>query len=330
MMTELLPLIVADVGGTNARFALVTEVPAETVKLEYVRVFESSSFSGFTDLLDSYIATLDGVKPRGACLSIAGPIIGDSVNLTNLRWDFSIEAERKRFDLQRLVCINDFASLSYSVLSLTASEQRVIKPGVHQPQLPRLVMGPGTGLGVAGLVHSASGWLPVPGEGGHVTFAPSTPGELEIRRAIAPDDEHISLERFLSGPGLVNLHRALCEIQGKTYEPMNPADISSAALDGADPLCVEAIEVFCEILGSAAGNACLMFGAVGGVYLGGGILPRIEGLLLSSRFAARFVDKGRMQPLLQQVPVTLMKSDQASLRGAANWMMDREQYAANH
>ncbi len=323
---SMFPYVVADVGGTNGRFGLVTHRDGVSghIDVQQQQVFSCADFDQFEAMLALYMASLDGVKPLAACIAIAGPVIGDHFRMTNLSWDFSIEDVRKKLGLKRLVLINDFAALAYSALYTTGDALSTLQVGESVPNAPRVVVGPGTGLGVAGLVRVGNRWFPISGEGGHMTFAPASQKQLEIRKVIEPTDKHISAERFICGKGLVNLYRALTVINGVELEPLEPDEISRRALEKSDPTCEEALSLFFEMLGSAAGNVCMAFGAWGGVYLGGGILPQVESELKRSGLLASFADKGRIGLLLQQVPVYLMKGDNPALSGAAHWLYDTQ------
>ena len=256
-------------------------------------------------------------------LAIAGPVAGDEVKVTNLPWTFSIAAVARRLGLRRLECMNDFAALAYATVMLGPEDLMLVKPGEALPSKPKAVLGAGTGLGISGLVHDGVGWLPIAGEGGHATIAPVSRRELEIRQVVQPDDQHISLERFLSGPGLVNIHRALSSIEGVHYSPLTPEEIGERASVGSEQLCVDTLLTFFGLLGAAAGNTALNFGAQGGVYLGGGILPQFPELLARSHFVERFVGKGRMSALLSEVPVWAIVGKDVALLGAAFWLVDQ-------
>jgi len=327
-MTEhtMFPYIVADVGGTNGRFGLVTHRDADTghIEVENQHVFPCAEFDRFEHMLASYISSLEGVVPTAACIAIAGPVTGDHFHMTNLPWDFSIETVRKKLGLDRLEFMNDFAALAYSALYMEGDELPVLHVGKPIKNAPRAVVGPGTGLGVAGLVNASGRWYPIPGEGGHVTFAPASQKQLEIRKVIEPTDKHISAERFICGKGLANIYKALTVINGSEFEPLDPSEITMRALQRSDATCLETLSFFFEMLGSAAGNVCMTFGAWGGVYLGGGILPKVESELADSGLLASFIDKGRMGALLENVPVYLMKGDKPALSGAAHWLYDAQ------
>ena len=323
-MKEAFPFIVADVGGTHARFGLVAGMDEDTRKLELCQqqIYLCQDFINFQDLLGGFIASLDGVKPIGGSVAIAGPVLGDQIRMTNLTWNFSIQSVKKQFGFRYFRCINDFGALAYATLQLEGKDLHLIHEGVSNPMSSRAVVGPGTGLGVAGLVRYGDHWVPVAGEGGHMTCAPANRIEMEVRNIIEPGDKHISAERFVSGPGLVNLYKALTIIHGKSFEALSPSEISRRAIEQIDDECEKALQMFYQMLGSVAGNVCLVMGAFGAVYLGGGILPQIESPEMEKLIVTGFQHKGRMQPLLNKVPLYLMKGEYAALQGAAYWHYD--------
>ena len=223
--------------------------------------------------------------------------------MTNLPWSFSIEALRERFALDRLVVLNDFAALALATPLLGTDAFRPVGAGAARPGAPIAVLGPGTGLGVAGLLQGPHGtWLPVVGEGGHATLCAVDAVEEELLAILRRHWPHVSAERVLSGSGLVNLHRALGDRAGETVEALAPADIVTRALDGRDPRCIETVERFLGFLGSFAGNLALTLGAQGGVYIGGGIVPRLGDRIATSCFRERFESKGRFRSYLTRMP----------------------------
>jgi glucokinase len=323
---NLFPFIVADIGGTNARFGLATQLDEATGRftIEQQHVFQCANHSTFQDVLGSYIDSIEGTRPTAACIAIAGPVSGDRMKMTNLSWDFSIDAVRKQFGLERLELMNDFGAQAYATLYMQEADLPVIYPGKPLAGSPRAVLGPGTGLGVAGLVHFGGRWYPLCGEGGHTTYAPTSEKEVEIRRVIEPSNKHVSVEKFVSGPGLLSIYKALCVVNGVPCEDLTPGDVSQRALSGDCPTCAEALQFFLKILGSAAGDVAMVLGALGGVYLGGGILPKVESMIDDSLLIESFLDKGRMRALLENVPVYLMKGDKPALAGAAHWLYDSQ------
>lgn len=306
--------LVADIGGTNARFAVVE--PDGDIRAEAVL-----ACTDHTDLVAAIRAYLDGLPqphPELAALAVACPVAGDRVTFTNNeRWSFSIAETRRVLGLERLLVLNDFTALALAVPHLPEAGRRWVGGGSALAQAAIGLIGPGTGLGVSGLVWSRGEWLPLRTEGGHASFSPIGELEWEIARVLAGRFGHVSFERLLSGPGLVNIYRALQEIEGTPAQPLEPVAITRRALSGEDSGCVRALEVFCAVLGTAAGNLALTLGALGGIYLGGGIIPTLGDFLDRSAFRERFEGKGRLAGYLSAIPTWIITAVHPALRGAA-------------
>ncbi|NRQ39556.1 glucokinase [Nonomuraea sp. NN258] len=310
-----LPWLVADIGGTNARFGLVTAPDARPSK---VAVLAGADHPGLPEAVAAYLADhAGGVRPGAACVAVAGPIDGDRYRLTNSAWSGSV----KDLDVPFAALLNDFEALAVSLPHL--DERDLVSLGGPEPgHGVKAVLGPGTGLGVGGLVPTEHGWTPVPGEGGHVTVPVVDDREREIVLALRSQGlGHVVAEHVLSGPGLVRLYRALAQVNGVAAAELSSADVV-AGLD-ADPLCAETVEVFCAMLGSFAGNVALTLGARGGVYLGGGVLPRIVDRVRASEFRARFAANPDMAGYLSAIATTLIVAPQPALTGAAAWLAQR-------
>jgi len=314
------PSIVADIGGTNARFALVTGEQNGQFILDNILILNGSQYASFSDALRAYIATLEGVKPLSACAAIAGPIDGDNVRMTNLSWAFTQSQIRDEFGFHTFAAINDFASLAVATSALQPSHLVSVREGRRELQACKAILGPGTGLGVAGLAYNKGTWLPIPSEGGHVNIAPATPLECDVVKAAMATHGHVSAEVFISGPGLVNLYHALCAVKGIEARKLEPKDVTGDGVSGRDSNCQLALELFCSFLGSLSGNVALTYGAKGGVYLGGGVLPRIVDFVKASDFNQRFASKGVMSPYLQDVPVDIIAHPETAFVGAATWL----------
>ncbi len=317
------PFIVADIGGTNARFALATGKKDDRIQIEQARTLNGRDYPTFADALDAYTGTLKGVKAHAACVAIAGPVGEDRVSMTNLSWEFSLSEMRKRFGLEKFVAMNDFAAQAVAASQFQDSDLISIKRGVADPLGNKAIFGPGTGLGVAGLAYNSGSWLPIPSEGGHVNVAPATELECEVVKAAIATFGHVSAECFISGPGLVNLYNALAKVRDEQPKPLEPKDVTNAALDGSDPLCVETLELFCSFLGSLAGNLALTYGATGGVYMAGGVLPRFTEFLRASSFTERFCSKGVMSKYVQDIPACLVVHEHIAFIGAAAWLLQQ-------
>lgn len=314
------PYLVADIGGTNARFALVTGKTDNNFKIDNIAILNTAHYPDFESALRTYLEKIDGIKPTAACIAIAGPVTSDQIKMTNLNWTFSCRDIAKKFNLNQFIAINDFAAVASACGELTDEHLRVIKPGLATSEGARAVFGPGTGLGVAGLIRHAQQWIPVPCEGGHVNLAPADDFEAEVVKAGISEYGHLSAETFVSGPGLVNLYRAICSVRGIDAEPLKPSDITEHAMRGTHPVCVETLNTFCGFAGSFAGNLALTYGAKGGVYIAGGVFPRFIDFLLASPFVPRFSNKGVMSHFLEAVPVYLIRHPETAFVGAAAWL----------
>jgi glucokinase len=315
------PWLVADIGGTNARFGWVARPGAA---VEHVQRFTGADHAGPAEAATHYLAHLAGQlgaafqPPRAAAWAVATAVVGDRIELTNSGWGFSCAAARAALGLERLVPLNDFEALALALPHLAPGQWRAIGPELAVPAMAaRAVVGPGTGLGVAGIVHGGLGWLAVPGEGGHATLAPADDYESALLAAARRQVEHVSAERLLSGIGLPLLHRSVALVEGVEVAASTPEQIVEAGLRGDDALASRTIDVFCALLGSFAGSVALTYGARGGVYIGGGIVPRLGERFFASRFRERFEAKGRFRGYLEAVPTMLITDTLAALTGAA-------------
>lgn len=312
-------ILVADIGGTNGRFALAQRAGNEYL-LSHQQTLPSANADSLLALTREYIALLPNeVELVGASMAVAGPVSAAGANLTNLGWQVSIADMQAELDLPRFVLLNDFAAYANSVPLLADDDIREIKAGTAQIGAPVLVLGPGTGFGISSLQPTATGFKPVACEGGHMTLAPQNELQDAVVRQLRTMDDFVSVETILCGPGLVNLYKALAGVKGVTPSLTTAAEISSAALDASDTLAQETLSLFCRWLGQVVGDLVMAHGALGGVVMGGGILPRMLAFLQQSEFTQGMMDKGRMSAYLKDVPVSLaMKSDTA-LTGAAAW-----------
>ncbi len=309
------PVLVADIGGTNARFALATRDKDRIVICDS-QTFRAEDFEAIRDAADAYLEAV-AVKPTAACFAVAGPVSGDVINFTNSPWVLEVAKIKAALGLGRFMVANDFEALASSLRHLPKSDFASVKPGVGAHDAPILVIGPGTGLGQALVLFVDGRDRIISTEGGHVGLAPGTDEEIEVMKFIAREHPRVSVERVLSGRGLVNIHRALCAIAGTPRVSLKADEITKAAITKEYPIAVRAVEMFCELLGAVAGDAVLATGARGGVVLGGGILPKIRDIFLASQFTRRFLDKGRMRDYVEDVPVDLIVNDGAALVGAA-------------
>ena len=318
--------LAADVGGTHARIGLVSPHPdgrRPVTVLEYRR-YACAEWPSLTAVLKDFVAQLSaGVQVDHCAVASAGYVLGDAIVNDNLPWPVSIRDIRENLGISSLAVINDFEAVAYATQFMTQADAvPVIESSAPQVAGPVLVMGPGTGLGSAVLLPGKPHATVLATEAGQVSLAPGNELEMEILRWLARDRAYVSYEHALSGPGLLNLYSAICALRGVATNLQRPADVTRSAVERTDAAAVEALNVFCGLLGSFVGDLVLLYGARGGVYLAGGILPQIRDLLLSSTFAERYFNKGVMRPFLQQVPVRLMEHGQLGVVGAAGLYLD--------
>ncbi len=311
--------LVADIGGTNARFALVPERSTEPQQEVSVRC---ADFEGLEQAIRSYLADHNNPTVQEAALDVATGITGDFIQLTNGPWRFSIEQTRQALGLKRLMVINDFTALALAVPKLQQRELRKVGGGNAVPDTAITVIGPGTGLGVSGLIRVGARWVPLQGEGGHVTFSPVNEREIDVLRWLQQRFDHVSAERVVSGMGLKNLYQALSSIDGAAVRPYSPAEITGAALSDADKRCKEALDMFCAILGGTASDLVLTLGARSGCYIGGGIVPRLGEYFDRSPFRDRFERKGRFSNYVAAIPTYIITATNPALRGLATMFDD--------
>lgn len=324
-------VIVADIGGTNARFSLA-RLGAErgTLSLSHPREFSSADFNTFSACFSEYLSGL-GLPPEqiptSACFAVAGAVGDECTQLTNLNWSLWPRALCQQFGLECAEVINDFAALACATPYLKGADILTLQRGNISSSAAgqlgaRAVVGPGTGLGMSALIHDGRRWRPLASEGGHCSFSPETAMELELYQQLRSDSGYVSTEQLLCGSGLQNIYRAMSRIHHLPEQPWSPADITEQALKGTCPMALLALNCFCAQLGSVCGDAALTFGARGGVYLAGGILPRLQNFLLHSDFIERFNNKGKLRGFVEQLDVHLITKSNPGLLGAAAYMLD--------
>ncbi len=304
--------LIADIGGTNARFAI-----ADANGIAHLRVLPTGKYPTLLDAAREFLSALPGDLhvTRGA-FDIAGPVTGDHVRLTNSGWSFSVAEVRAALGFDDLKVINDFAAAALGIPRLAAGDYIAIGGGAAAERAPIGVIGPGTGLGVAGLLYDGR-WVVVPGEGGHATMPAATEEEARILDVLRARYGHVSAERVLSGHGLVNLYEAVCQLAGHAPATHTDSEITAHALAGTDADCVHVLDLFCAMLGTMAGNLAITLGAGGGVFLIGGILPRFAERFAQSGFRARFESKGRLTTYMQAIPTFLVTHENPALPGLA-------------
>lgn len=321
-------ILVGDIGGTNARLAIASlpsgAAPAQpsAPKLVSFQSFPCADFHELDDILERYLETLNLPKPTKACLAVAGPVADGRAHLTNLGWHLDTRELSSKFGIEDIRLVNDFAALARSTPALCQQELLQLRAGSPTAAGPVSVMGPGTGFGLALLVQHASGCSIVSGEGGHISFVPHGDLETKVWSALQQSIGRVTVETLLSGVGLMRIYRELCHIHDVTPLNYDPRTISNQALDHGDQICLETLAVFCSMLGSVAGDIVLSHGSTGGVFLGGGILPKIADFFVTSDFTERFLDKPPMQEFVSRVPVHMITAPDAALKGAALLYME--------
>jgi glucokinase len=308
--------VVGDVGGTHARFGLA-DLTRSVLDIEQPRTFLCADYESGVAALAAYLDQQGlSAMPGAAAIAVAGPVVEGAMSFTNMSWSLS-EAGLRAFGFGRAALINDYGALALAAPHLSSADWRTVGPDVPASDGSVAVLGAGTGFGASLLARDGRGQASVSTEGGHIAFAPSDEVEIEVLRILTKAFGRVSIERILSGPGLVNLHQALCEISGVTTACVTPADISASATAG-DRTAMATLERFCAIYGAVAGDFALSYGAQGGVYLAGGIAPRLLDVLQTSAFRSRFEAKGRFRDYVAAIPTRVVTHPYLALLGAAH------------
>jgi glucokinase len=317
-VTDTFPRLLGDVGGTNARFGWQSNAHSG---IEHVLVLPCAAHETLEAAIRTYLELKSLPMPRTGALGIANPITGDVIRMTNHHWSFSISEMQRSLGLQQLNVINDFTALALALPSIAKDNLVQVGGTVAEAYAPKALIGAGTGLGVSGLMPTDANdhWVAIAGEGGHVTLAAQTESEYRVIELIRQRYGHVSAERVLSGQGLVDLYLALRQMQKQQpVDVAGAAEITAWALQNKDPLALQSIDMFAGFLGSVTGDLALTLGARGGVYLGGGIVPRWLGWFETSQFRERFEAKGRFKAYLKDIPVWVINAAESpALLGAA-------------
>ena len=312
--------VVVDIGATNIRFARLDArgTPGPIVK------FATAKFPDFPSALAHFLKVEGGAHPARVAMAAAGPVFGDEVNLTNHQWQFSIRQLTRDLNLEQLAVVNDLEALALVLPHLKSGDKVPIGDqfGKRLAKAPMAVLCPGTGMGIAGLVPIDKGWRPIATEAGHTSLSPLTDREVAAWQFLRKRYGRVSLERVLSGPGIVALYQALAALEGHKVEVENSKQVVQLARDEESTLAVETIEVYCAWLGDVAGDVALMYLAKGGVYLAGDILLTIFEVLKQSQFRARFVNKGRATGVVLDTPTFLITWESPVLHGCAHLLDD--------
>jgi len=321
------PVIFGDIGGTNARFALLDHAGAELRSFPPVR---TGDFASIEDAVKAAVLDKTDARPKSALFALAGPIDGDEVDLTNANWVVKPREVMARAGISDIALLNDFEAQALAVSAVGEEAEMTTVPLGSDMALERncrVVLGPGTGLGVAGLVYAAGLWIPVPGEGGHVTLGPVAEDEFAIWPNIEKEGGRISAEALLAGRGIVRLYRAVAATRGRRATFSWPKEVTGAALSGEDETASETMALYCRLLGRLAGDLALVFMATGGVFVGGGIAPRIATLLEKGAFREAFEEKHPHRNLMRAIPTRLITAARPALTGLAAFARRPEEFA---
>jgi glucokinase len=306
---------VADVGGTNIRLAQF-----ENGNIVKIKKYLCSEYATIGEVVLLYFSDFPDTHFVAGCIAIAGPVSGDTIVMTNHSWQFSIQVLQQQIGVETLHVINDFTAVAYCLPQLHPQQKLQIGGGKPLDKGNMVVFGPGTGLGVEHLFWRNNQWHILEGEGGHVDFAPVDENDLIVWRFLSKHLGRVSAEDLLCGQGIVNIYRALCEANAQSAILQTPAEISQKGVEGSCLQSQQTMQLFCNVLGSMAGNLALNAYATGGVYIGGGIVPRFADFLLHSDFRARFETKGKMTHYVQPIPTYLITAPDHALLGAAFYL----------
>lgn len=314
--------VVVDLGGTNIRIA-VCEL--ETGELSQLKEYICVDFDTIEDALLTYFSTLQSPVIH-LCIGIACPVESDQVTMTNLSWTFSQQALKNYLNLTSLYLINDYTAISLAVPFLCYKDKVQIGGGKAQENATTAVFGPGTGLGVSHIIKSLGKWISLDGEAGHVSFTVNTREQANILFLLQEKFSHVSAERVMSGQGITNLYESLCTLSQQTSQYSQPKDITKAALNNECPIARRSLDIFCQIMGSFAGNLALSLNCTGGVYIAGGIVPRFISFFEASQFRDYFEDKGRLKPYLSNIPTFVITHKNPGLIGATVYLRQELKY----
>ncbi len=308
------PSLIADIGGTHARFALVDSPDGAPFD---AKTLNCCDYATLVDAVESYLHGINNPRPSYASFSIATSVEKDRIAMTNHIWDFSIQKTRLSLKLKSLKVFNDYSALALALPFLTAADYSRICGDQAPNGKVMAVLGPGTGLGVSAVTQVGNHWAPLQGEGGHVSYGPQNEREAAVINMIRRSIDHVSAECLVSGSGLLLIYRSVAELDGIEPEPLKPQEISTKAMNKTCVVAEEALSMFCAVLGTVAGNLALTIGARGGVFIGGGIVPKLREYFPKSQFRQRFDQHGRFTGYLQDIPTYLIESKYPALRGAA-------------
>jgi len=306
--------LVGDIGGTNARFALVAPGKSELMS---IKTLQCTKFETVQEAIKSYLSSINDAEIISACIASAGTTHLDVFKPANNDWVINKSNVSSALNDIQVNWINDFSAQALATTTLKSNDVIVINKGAIQPERVRLVIGPGTGLGTCGLINSSNGWVPLPAQGGHSDFAPNSSLEIEIWTLLQKQFGHVAVERILSGPGIVNLYKALCQINEKEVLFNSPSEITSAAIKvNPDSMSKETLHLFCRIFGSVTGSIALSTGCLGGIYITSDLVRNFLDFFIDSDFLKSFEDKGRLKYYMTDIPIFISKKENMGLIGS--------------
>ncbi|MDB4057455.1 glucokinase [Candidatus Thioglobus sp.] len=306
--------LVGDIGGTNARFALVAPGKSELMS---IKTLQCTKFETVQEAINSYISSINDSEIVSACIASAGTTHLDVFKPANNDWVINKSNVSSALNDIQVNWINDFSAQALATTTLKSNDVIVINKGAVQPERVRLAIGPGTGLGTCGLINSSNGWVPLPAQGGHSDFAPNSSLEIEIWTLLQKQFGHVAVERILSGPGIVNLYKALCQINEKEVLFNSPSEITSAAIKvNPDSTSEETLHLFCRIFGSVTGSIALSTGCLGGIYITSDLVRNFLDFFIDSDFLKSFEDKGRLKYYMTDIPIFISKKENMGLIGS--------------
>lgn len=313
MTTPESPRLIADIGGLYARFA----IELERGQFTHQASLRCADHPSMEQAIRAYLDSVSPLKVAHAAIAVANPVEGDQVRMTNYHWQFSIEETRQSLGLDTLVVVNDFTALAMALPKISASDARQVGGGQAVSNSVIGLLGSGTGLGVSGLIPAGDSWISLGSEGGHTSFSPRDAREIQVLEYAWKQFDHVSFERLLSGSGLELIHQALTSGKAPAGETLSAPEITRRALEQQDAACLATLEVFCNMLGTAASNLAVTLGALGGIYIGGSIVPRLGEFFDRSGFRQRFEDKGRFRQYVEHIPTYVITAENPTFLGVS-------------
>lgn len=316
-------LLIGDIGGTNARFALASD---DRVGFAKPLTLKCADFASSVAAIRHYLDAVAASSPVAICLAAAGPVIDDTIKVTNNHWTLSAEEIRRELGTDNVLLLNDFEAIAWSIPHIDEQFLEAVGQASQKP-LPDgafsvAIVGPGTGLGAGGLLNRGGRLIPVVGEGGHIGFAPKSKVQIDVLEVLRDKFDRVCIERLVSGSGIENIYWALHALRGEQRLELSAAEIFTAAEAGSDPVAADATQLFFEILGQVAGDIALVLGAQDGVYLAGGIVKRYPEMLHISGFRNAFESKGRHRSMMERIPTKLITYDEPGLLGTASCALE--------